>query len=437
MKTNYAEFITEAVYGHQAIVYHRTGSQPEYKDLLDKSIVQIRKYKKLHTKENLLYNSFSVIQNIVTRGFNRNESNVGKVYGAGIYCTYDLESQLNQVGNEHEMEKMYGKIIIKSKLNLTNFLILDYKIAEKVYGKKHTLIDQCTKLGLTKIASDIRKPNSPIAITLKSFSDIIYSNDEKQEIVAFTDRILTILIDYYFVDKKIAGVIYTNMGDGHVVLVYNEKLLVPYSFGISENNQMVIPWVRYNKYFNKELIKGYVDSLVDEFDDSQKNRITQTIHTDEYELHKKITHSNLSMIKKNNKFGVINNNTLEEIIKPIYDEIADNLTTVDGKLYHYFILTSNKKNKMFLIDQNGKTLFTADKITQIYDQKLTAFIIDDGVSHTVVDLFGNYLIKPNDNITHIFNKNFDDKNIKVAEWIDGKPYKNVLYDLTTGVRVKY
>jgi hypothetical protein len=88
--------LKEEVYGNKAIVYHRTKLNIEQLN----DIFFNKKW------------SFG--------------SNAGSMYGSGLYTTYSLESQMNDI-----MLHTYGKNIIKFSVNLKNFLICDYKEFQK------------------------------------------------------------------------------------------------------------------------------------------------------------------------------------------------------------------------------------------------------------------------------------------------------------------
>ena len=97
----------EKVYGNLGVVYHRT-------------------------------KSVDIAKGILEKGFIPGE---GEMYGRGLYTTYDLESQMHD-----RMIDVYGPIILKFKISLHNFLILDYDVAKVVYGTDYTLIDQMKKI---------------------------------------------------------------------------------------------------------------------------------------------------------------------------------------------------------------------------------------------------------------------------------------------------
>lgn len=87
--------LDERVIGRLAVVYHRT-REPD------------------------------TIEKIVHTGIRRGN---GGMYGDGLYATYDFQSQQTPY-----MVKQYGDHIIKLKVNLDGFLILDRDVASIVYG---------------------------------------------------------------------------------------------------------------------------------------------------------------------------------------------------------------------------------------------------------------------------------------------------------------
>jgi len=97
------ENFNEKVYGNLAVVYHRNRTT-------------------------------DIINGILERGFIPGE---GAMYGKGWYCTYDIDSQLN-----NNMVDNYGGILLKLKVNLQKFLIFDYDAAKTIYGTNYRLQDQ-------------------------------------------------------------------------------------------------------------------------------------------------------------------------------------------------------------------------------------------------------------------------------------------------------
>jgi hypothetical protein len=161
------ESLFEEVYGNNAFVYHRTSDIKNIKLLLKKGI---------RTGEQ------------------------GK-YGTGLYSTYTLESQLNP-----RMENSYGQVIIRFKINLQGYLILDLIEAKKVYGNNYKLQDQIKILKLNIQDSDSIDPNSGGIITrIKDFDESPPKITSRMaEILASTPKIKTKKV-YYLLGEQMAG----------------------------------------------------------------------------------------------------------------------------------------------------------------------------------------------------------------------------------------
>jgi hypothetical protein len=107
--------LLEEIAGAAAIVYHRTGAHaftdPTGEELSGKAIPE----------------------NIITQGFAEGKKGM---YGSGIYATYKLTSQWR------EYMATYGEYLVKCRVNLQGYIILDYVEARKVYGEMYPLRDQ-------------------------------------------------------------------------------------------------------------------------------------------------------------------------------------------------------------------------------------------------------------------------------------------------------
>ena len=255
MKTfkNYTN-INEKVYGKLATVYHRT-----------------------QTKD--------IIKNINKIGFQRG---LGRWYGPGIYCTYNLKSQLNNT-----MNNIYGSLIIKSKVNLYGYLIFNKDIAKKVY-KKPLDIEQQWKF-----------------LTNKPVPDIIAKN--KIIITKYTSDLAQIFSKDINIRKMVDGIVFTGRQDGDVVVSYDESSVTPISYNSTINNPSVLDSPKWNRTLNKQLIamnlnknieltnKGVIELGRDEIRELRLNKIK--IKEDENTLkiinsHKKFLKQLISATKK-------------------------------------------------------------------------------------------------------------------------------------------
>lgn len=87
-------------------------------------------------KLGFVYHRTPAVKNVKSIEKNGFQVGNGAHYGHGIYFTYDLKSQLRK-----DMSR-YGNTMLKMKLKLDKFIILDKYIAQKVYGKYYKLSDQ-------------------------------------------------------------------------------------------------------------------------------------------------------------------------------------------------------------------------------------------------------------------------------------------------------
>lgn len=158
--------IGEAVLSSAAIVYHRTRENPENHDIHEKGI--------------------DITQNSKA------------MYGQGLYTTYSLESQ-----NNDRMRELYGNYILKGKVNLSNMLILDKTVFDRVHPREN-FEDYLKKEGL-------------------NFEEIHRLKTSK-----FTSRI-AFKVWRRFYDKK-DGIVFTGQQDGNVVVVWNPKTFLSMSY---------------------------------------------------------------------------------------------------------------------------------------------------------------------------------------------------------------
>lgn len=120
----------------------------------------------------------------------------GTMYGPGLYCTYELESQLND-----RMRNAYGPYLIKYKIPIKNYLIFDKDHAEQIFGKgKGDIVQQLQNMDpdyerlplqvieanrqirkeyqiISRVMNKYRKLFTPIAVI--SFSELYDGVQEK------------------------------------------------------------------------------------------------------------------------------------------------------------------------------------------------------------------------------------------------------------------
>jgi hypothetical protein len=164
----YQEVILEKIYGNTGWVYHRTKTNPESSDILKKGIVP---------------------------GVNNSA-----MYGTGLYATYDLQDQLSST-----MKRNYGEYILKGKINLDNFVILDKEIYD-ISGNKEDFKDYLKKFNVG--LGEISQYTSDIAAEK-------WHNWKK---------------------RKYNGIIFTGRNDGRVAVIWNRRNFVPSSYSEDDGN---------------------------------------------------------------------------------------------------------------------------------------------------------------------------------------------------------
>lgn len=225
--------INEEIYGRYAIMYHRTSTE-------------------------------NLIDSIYNHGY---KFGGGQSFGAALYGTYDLESQLNR-----DMIEEYGNVIVKFQVTLDNFFIFDY--------------DEYIK--------------SPIGNLLKSKEkDYEYIYDQlKYYKISFEISKIQNLLEEYFKENhtsklayllsnhipgftaKVNGIIFTGKKDGRVIASYKpNKNIIPISYSIDEGKT----WKKtdYNMDYFKKIFKGRQELF------TNNNKIVKLIGIQRKELYKK------------------------------------------------------------------------------------------------------------------------------------------------------
>lgn len=193
------EILEEEFYGNQAIVYHRTKKPLEE------------------------------IESNFTKGFKIGK---GDMYGKGIYTNYELEDCFSEYSLEH-----YGEYIIKCKVSLHGFLILDYDIANQVYGKDgYRLTDQFRRLKIPK------------------YDDIV-SDSEYLEKLEYTSIVLDTIRKQVY--PYVNGVIYNGKSDNRSMVVYGSNSIIPMSVTKAKKMEEV-NWFRLDK---THTIRNYLNVM--------------------------------------------------------------------------------------------------------------------------------------------------------------------------------
>jgi hypothetical protein len=125
------------------------------------------------------------------------------MYGTGLYGTYKLDSQLTD-----SMRNAYGRYILKGKLSLDNFVILDVDVYQKTNNTK--------KFGkyLEELGVDIESIN-------EYTSDIAHARWKEWKREGY------------------AGIIFTGRRDGHVAVIWNRRNFIPASYSVDDGKSWV------------------------------------------------------------------------------------------------------------------------------------------------------------------------------------------------------
>jgi hypothetical protein len=191
----FRKFLVEKIVGNAGWVYHRTKNDPEESD-------------------------------IVTHGI-KPSTNQSAMYGRGLYCCYDFDQQLKS-----QME-MYGDYIIKGKVDLNNFAILD----ENVYR-------------LANPRGDFEKHLKDIGTNMNSVKHNI----------PYTSRTARIIWKKCK-ESGYNGIVFTGETDGKVVVIWNRRNFIPFQYTMDDG----INWIKLTP--NIESIKRPHDKEYDKDDE--------------------------------------------------------------------------------------------------------------------------------------------------------------------------
>ena len=163
--------LTEKVYGAQAVVYHGSKTAPEV-----------------------------FIPALLNDTFNPGQGH-GAMYGKGLYCVYDLGTSLTRSG-------YYGDYLYKFKVNLYGFICFDPEVAQLVYKRPLTPVEQAQELGLDKVL--IEKLKTIHIKTGFTSEPAVYASE--------------------FLRGKVKGLIFTGSHDGQAAVIYDQTVAVPFAW---------------------------------------------------------------------------------------------------------------------------------------------------------------------------------------------------------------
>ena len=164
----FKKFLVEKIVGNTGWVYHRTKNNPEESDIVKYGI--------------------------------KPSTNQSAMYGKGLYCCYDINQQLKP-----DMEH-YGDYILKGKIDLNGFAILDSDI-----------------YGLANQRGNFQEHLRQIGTDMESVQDTI----------PYTSRIAQNIWEKCKQDGY-NGIVFTGQSDGKVAVIWNRRNFIPYQY--SEDN---------------------------------------------------------------------------------------------------------------------------------------------------------------------------------------------------------
>lgn len=232
------QLILEEVYGNIIIAYHRTPVE----DIIDK-----------------IYQTGWIPKD------NQN-------YGTGFYGVLSLDSQLKD-----NMVKSYGQYILKARIDITNFIVLDYDVFIKTKSKYYPNANKDNYIELQFKKYNIRLSDDNDGITtLRNY--------------AKHNNVSGIMTNFFRTGNnntlKIDGIIYSERSHNDSIVCYDLSLIHP--LGISKDNgNTFIPIsskdISYhkngfiNKHLSTDLKEPNINVFIDNIRDMDINKIKSVI----------------------------------------------------------------------------------------------------------------------------------------------------------------
>jgi hypothetical protein len=184
--------LLEEIAGTAAIVYHRTGA---------KAFTDPQTGKDFSGKE--------VPENIIAQGFAEGAEGM---YGPGIYATYRLDSQFR------DYMSTYGEYLVKCRVNLQGYIILDYAEARKVYRDAYPLHNQLSQYYAPRWLDNE-------AEWIEHYETQLRSRPHET-----TSKIASRLHTAYHIEGVVPGMLFTGQHDDAVVVTYKPEYILPVAY---------------------------------------------------------------------------------------------------------------------------------------------------------------------------------------------------------------
>lgn len=178
------------------------------------------------------YHRTKNVQNAVAIGESGFRAGDGNTYGKGIYLTYDFDDQ-----QDSEMRRKYGRYIIRSKVNIADFLIFDEDVAEKVYGSKGASLEaQFRRFGIPEQK-------------LKDIRHYDHWNDEQERLITAPQALRMARWRSLHEDQaRFRGMIFTGEQDGRVIVAFDPRSVVPFAFALASDLTKTFEQLRWRRY---------------------------------------------------------------------------------------------------------------------------------------------------------------------------------------------
>jgi hypothetical protein len=172
-------------------------------------------------------------------------SNVGNMYGRGVYTTSDLESSI-----DNARKGTYGKIIVKAQLvSYDKYLIWNEEIAKKVYGGKWSIVDQLDSIVPPNVIEEAK--NIPYQGTnLYSYITEYRDYTSKNALAVYSAGRSNSESIYNYIE----GFVFRGANDGNVTVVKNVKNLIPVYFSSNYGST-------WEKGYNEKTLKHTLDDF--------------------------------------------------------------------------------------------------------------------------------------------------------------------------------
>lgn len=310
------------------------------------------------------------------------------LYGAGFYATYTLAAQ-----DKHRMRRFYGNYIVRLKIDLSNYLILDAPLIRKL--RRRSVYHQLA-------AKRINLQGIENFIGNKFIAD--YLNNDKANSSYRLKNLIAIAKD---LPDKFSGVMFTGDTDGPVVLAYDLSTVqvIDYAIFGRQHNINNLIWYKFNKKYARDVSgNNFVDRIMAKAMRLKINSAMLYLQKMIGELSRRERRFFLYYLagKRYRTIGQNKNPVIDWLINPISDKFfaelfADVLASPPLPKFKHYQLVTTKPPPCFLLylaDQQDliKNSFTLRLFSKVGRIKLDEFRQD---WHSNLDKFFNQkLLQP-------------------------------------------